>query len=238
MEAIILAGGFGTRLQEVVSDVPKPLAPICGYPFLDILFSQLKTCEGISKIILAVGYKAHLIVSHCEKHIPPLPHLYSFETSPLGTGGALRKAIEFASSSDVLVMNGDSYLDFSWEAFLQTHEKSKADMTIACLKVKDVSRYGQICFDPATGQIKEFVEKGKSAGEGWINGGVYLLKRELFMEMPTGVPFSLEVDGMPLLSTKKTFTYPCSGPFIDIGTKESYFDAQSVLKETACKKTY
>lgn len=229
MEAIILAGGMGTRLQEVVPDVPKPLAPVCGRPFLEFLFSQLHACQGISKIILAIGYKAHLIVSHCEKHTPPFPHLYSFETSPLGTGGALRKAAEFASSEDVLVLNGDSYLDFNWEEFQKVHESNHADMTIACLKVPDIQRYGHVIFDPVTFRIIRFEEKKNVQGEGWINGGVYLIKKELLMQMPKTISFSLEKEGFALLSKKRIFAYPCTGTFIDIGTKESYKAAQTIL---------
>lgn len=236
MEAIILAGGMGTRLREVVSEVPKPLAPVCGHPFLDVLFSQLQACEGISKVILAVGYKSHLIVSHCEKFTPPLPHLYSFETAPLGTGGALKKAADFASGSEILVLNGDSYLGFSWTDFRKCHEDNGADMTIACLQVEDIQRYGQVLFHPLTHQVTGFVEKGKENGKGWINGGVYLMKKELLNELPSGVPFSLEKEGMAVLSKKKVFAYLCSGAFVDIGTKESYFNAQSLLKEVACKK--
>lgn len=234
MDAIILAGGLGTRLRPVIADLPKPLAPVCGHPFLDFLFHQLQQCEGIEKIVLAVGYRAYQIVAHCEKHPPSFPLLFSFEEAPLGTGGALAHAASFTTSQTVCVLNGDSYLGFSWHAFLHAHRASKAQMTIACHEVEDVSRYGAIDFHPVTHRVECFEEKGEARGKGWINGGVYLIERELFSTLPKKEAFNLEKEGFPLLLKKPIFAYLSSGTFIDIGIEASYKEAQLLLKEISC----
>lgn len=235
MDAIILAGGMGTRLREVVPDIPKPLALINGYPFLDFLFAQLHACKGIKRVILAIGYKASLIIAHYEKTPPPLPFLYSFETSPLGTGGALSKALEFVQSEEVLVLNGDSYLEFPWPQMLEFHHEKRASLTIACREVEEVDRYGQVVLAPATHEIKGFIEKGQKSGKGWINGGVYLINREVASSLPSGSAFSFETEGIPSLLKKRVFGYPCRGKFIDIGTKESYIEAQNILRSVSCR---
>lgn len=227
INAVILAGGLGSRLKEVVSDLPKPLAPIHDKPFLDILLAQLEAFEMISKVILAVGYRADQVVSYY-KNRPNIT--FSTETSPLGTGGALKKAIEEVSSEDVLVCNGDSFLDYSLVEMRQHYQAADADITMACCKVEEASRYGQVDFDVESGRILEFKEKSTKMVAGWINGGVYLMKRDILRDFPSDHPFSLEQELFPKLLKKRMFSYPTAGLFIDIGTKESYLQAQEILK--------
>lgn len=226
MDAVILAGGLGSRLKEVVSDLPKPLAPIHDKPFLDILLAQLDAFEMVSKVILAVGYRADQVVSYYEKR----PNItFSIESSPLGTGGALKKALDSVSSEDVLVCNGDSFLDYSLAEMWQHYRAADADITMACRKVEEASRYGQVDFDEERGRILGFQEKSSEKLEGWINGGVYLMKRDILRDFPSNHPFSLEQELFPKLLKKRMFSYPVAGLFIDIGTKESYFQAQEIL---------
>lgn len=227
MEAIILAGGLGTRLQEVISNVPKPLAPINAVPFLDILLEQLYSFKTISKVILAIGYKGDLIIDYYSKKKAPLPLEFSIETTPLGTGGALRKALTKTTGEIIFALNGDSYLDLPFALFLDHHQKKEADLTLACTTVSEGSRYGGLRFDDSF-RIYSFVEKTFSP---WINGGVYLLTRSLLDTYEIETPFSLEQSLFPSLLKKKVFAYPCGGKFIDIGTKESYFEAQNLLRK-------
>jgi D-glycero-alpha-D-manno-heptose 1-phosphate guanylyltransferase len=218
IESIILAGGLGTRLRECVPDLPKPLAPINGTPFLDILLKQMRTFP-VSSIVLAVGYKAEHIQDHYKGH----SLIFSVEDKPLGTGGALKKALALTTSDHVLVLNGDSFLDIDFAAFWQQHQETRADLTLACLKMEDAGRYGSVSFEEDTGRIRSFTEPSS-----WINGGVYLMQRDLLKAFPDS--FSLEKEAFPALLHKNLYGFPCEGTFIDIGTKSSFCEAQQLLK--------
>lgn len=217
IDVIILAGGLGTRLRDTVPDLPKPLAPINGRPFLDILLNQIKPLP-ISKTILAIGYRATQIIDYYKSSSLE----FSIEDTPLGTGGALKKALEKSVAPYLLVMNGDSYLDFSLQALLQKN----ADLVIACREVENASRYGKIKIE-ANGRISSFSEKSPIQEKGIINGGIYLMKRNL-LDAFEGV-FSLEQDVFPKILEKDVYATLCHGKFIDIGTKDSFFEAQTLL---------
>jgi len=219
MDAIILVGGLGTRLRSVVSDKPKPLAPIRGRPFLDHLLKQI---EGkVSKVILAAGFLSEQITEQYGDRC-----LISTEDSPLGTGGAARKAAELTDSEDIWVLNGDSFFDISFEEMEGHHS---GDMVMACRYVEDVSRYGAV--EIHGNRIVAFQEKKDSSGGGWINGGIYLIKKKLLLSSPVERSFSLEKELFPslLLSEKMVMAYPHDGEFIDIGTPESYNLANEIL---------
>lgn len=227
MEAIILAGGFGTRLKEVISDRPKPLAPIQGVPFLDLLLAQLK--GHVTKVILAVGYKADDIIARYEASDFPFAIVFSRETKPLGTGGALKKAAELATGEDLLVLNGDSYLHYSFAQLWQMHETKQAAITIAATTVPEANRYGLLSIDKTTGQVLNFLEKQVEAKTGTINGGVYIIKKSLLASCEE--VFSLEKDFFPLWLNKTMYACSFEGLFIDIGTPDSWNQAQTLLKE-------
>ncbi|MCP5468947.1 MAG: NTP transferase domain-containing protein [Chlamydiales bacterium] len=220
MEAIILVGGKGMRLRSVVSDVPKPLAPVDGVPFTDHLLKKLPT----KSIIFSVGYLAQKIIDYYQGD-PCIK--FSVETEPLGTGGGARKAVELASSDTVWVLNGDSYFDIDFEEMLRQHFETEADITLACRQVEDSSRYGSLRIEGK--QLRAFEEK--RPGAGWINGGIYLMKKELLIQWPLNTPLSLEKEVFPelLLSDKAFFVYPSEGKFIDIGTPESYSQAKEIV---------
>lgn len=224
MDAIILAGGLGTRLKHVVPNLPKPLAPINGIPFLDILLNQIATYDKIKRVIFATGYKSDLISSHFSQKNYPFSLTFSKEETPLGTGGAVKLAHKHVQSSQYYVFNGDSYLDIDFEMFIQNHH---AALTIACRHVDNVSRYGEIELD-AHHKILSFKEKSTQDKPGWINGGIYLMNKEL--KFPQKDNFSLENDFFPtLIHNIEVFGYPVHGKFIDIGTENSYKLAQEVL---------
>lgn len=218
MDAIILVGGRGTRLRSVVSDRPKPLAEVNGIPFLDYLLAQIE--EHVSRVILAVGYLGDQVALQYKNRC-----LISTEAEPLGTGGAVRQALDLVEGDRFWVLNGDSFFDISFAEM----EKCRGDAVIACRLVEDVSRYGSIQMDGS--RIISFEEKKASSGAGWINGGIYTMTKALFDESVSRGPFSLEMDLFPslLLSNKVVSAYPVSGTFIDIGTPESYTQASGLL---------
>ncbi|MCH9609798.1 MAG: D-glycero-alpha-D-manno-heptose 1-phosphate guanylyltransferase [Chlamydiales bacterium] len=226
MDAIVLAGGLGTRLRKVIHSTPKPLAPINGRPFLDLLLDQIATFPEIKRVILATGFLAEQISSYYKGKSYPFSLHFSQEASPLGTGGALRHALSLVESSDYFVFNGDSFLEVDFEGMKRRHQECKADITIACRWVEDISPYGEIELN-GEGKILTFREKSPLQKEGLINGGIYLISRSL--PLLNQDVFSLENDFFPTLLNKEAFGYPTSGKFIDIGTKESYTLAQEIL---------
>lgn len=228
LDCIILAGGLGTRLREFVPDKPKPLAPINGVPFLDLLLGHL---PPLNKVVLAVGYKASQITSHFEVHSYPFPIEFSIENSPLGTGGAIAQALTHTCSEHILVINGDSFLEFSLSEMLEDHLQNNADITIASVRVDNANRYGKLHIDPLTKQILNFEEKMPTEAPGIINGGVYLIKRTLFESLSFGPIFSLERDAFPIFLKKRMFAHHCKGRFIDIGTGESFLESQNFFSK-------
>ena len=226
MDAIILAGGKGTRLKDVISDVPKPLAPINGTSFLDLLIDQLNSFEEINNIILSVGYKKEKIINRYsdKKNI-----LFSKEDSPLGTGGAIKKAMTLVTSDTALVLNGDTFQNFNLKAILDSHVKKNATITIVYRKANNTNRYGNIMVDDYN-RIVSFEEK-KDSNSGFINSGIYLMAKKSFEDFKEE-SFSIENDFFPnILKTKKTYGFENSSIFIDIGTKNSYVQAQNILKK-------
>lgn len=218
MDAIILVGGQGTRLQSVVSDRPKPLAEVNGIPFLDFLLRQIEPFT--SQVILAAGYRADQIALQYSDRC-----LISREEKALGTGGAIANALKYVQGDRFWVLNGDSYFDISFKEM----EKSKGDAVIACRFMEDSSRYGQVKMDGA--KIVNFKEKTSHGDPGWINGGIYILKKSLFDNFSNVDAFSLENDFFPtlLLSNKEIIAYCSNGKFIDIGTPTSYAEASEVM---------
>ncbi len=185
-EAIILAGGFGTRLRDVVADVPKSMAPINGKPFLDYQLKYLKH-YGIEKIILSVGYLSEKIISHYGNDFEGLQISYSIEKEPLGTGGGICLAMEQCQSKDVLVLNGDSIFDFNLNSFFNSHSSVHSNCSLALRKIENAARYGTVTPSPFKGgssqsegmSIRSFNEKNRIEKPGIISAGVYILNREL-----------------------------------------------------------
>jgi len=229
VDAIVLAGGLGTRLAQTIPLLPKALAPIRGIPFLHLLLTQIANSKIASTIVMALGHKASSIENFIEIQGPlSIPIQYSTEKFPLGTGGAVLYALPKTKSSTLLILNGDTFFDLPFEDFYNFHIQQKSSLTIACRYSSDCSRYGEILFDPSH-RILQFTEKSRDAKGGWISGGIYLIQRELFDPFSSGT-YSLENDFFPQFLKKGAFAYPHAGAFIDIGTPVSYEEAQNILQ--------
>ena len=226
MQAILLCGGMGTRLRSVVSDRPKPMADICGKPFLQYLLEMLRD-KGITEVIFALGYMGEMIEEYFQDGSAfGLKISYSYEEEPLGTGGAIRNALPKILEEEVLVLNADTYFPMDYQGLLCFHQENDGDFSLATRGVPDISRYGAVRRD-AAGRILAWNEKlgdgvpKPLAGE--INGGIYVMKKSLIAEIPEGKQ-SLEQDCIPkwLSEGKRIFGLPFHGYFMDIGIPEDY----------------
>jgi D-glycero-alpha-D-manno-heptose 1-phosphate guanylyltransferase len=220
MKAIILAGGMGTRLRGVIQDVPKPMAPVGGKPFLEYLLLQLKKWE-IVEIVLSVGYKKDIIKAWFGNGSQIGMHItYSEENEPLGTGGALKQAISSNDDPYFIVMNGDSYFDINFSDLIIYHASKPSITTISLAFVKDKGRYGSVEINDE-GSVVNF-QKESPNGSGLINGGIYLLDRNIVTYIPEG-PISLEGDILPLIKKeKRLYGKVFDGFFLDMGLPEDY----------------
>lgn len=226
IDVIILAGGLGTRLRPVLPDTQKVFAPVTGEPFVFKLLTQLKR-DGFTRVTLALGHRA-------EDALPHLPAwsedfgitiAASIESTPLGTGGAARLACLTATSDTMLVLNGDSYVDADLAALCRAHATCSARATLCTVYVEDIGRFGWVRWDPSTHEVIAFEEKSAAqAGQpGWINAGIYLLRRaDLLQCLPANTASSLERDLLPRLVGGHLHAFPVRAPFIDIGLPETY----------------
>ena len=225
--SVILAGGLGTRLRSVVGDRQKVLAQIQGRPFLTFLLDQLISA-GIRNVLLCTGYMADDVRKTLGDRYKSLKLDYSKEYRPLGTGGALEQAVSLVRTDPVLVMNGDSYIDVDLKAFLGWFCEKDPAAALVLTRVDNTSRYGKVILTDDD-RIQHFQEKDGNTDAGWINSGVYLLRRKCLTRMPRKIPCSLERDFFPGLITQGLYGYRCREEFIDIGTPESYSLADDVL---------
>lgn len=222
MQAIILAGGFGTRLQEVVSNVPKPMAPINSKPFLEYILEELYK-HNFTKVILAVGYKKECIINYFGNKYKTINIVYSMEDEPLGTGGCIMRALNLVDDDYVFVLNGDTFFKIDYKKMA-----SFQSLTIACKKMHKFSRYGQVVVN--NGIINCFKEK-EYIEEGYINGGIYYLPKNIFSKYKLGNKFSIEKDFFePYVNFLKIRAFLSDGYFIDIGIPSDYEKAQKELK--------
>lgn len=231
IRAFVLCGGLGTRLRPVLNDRPKSMALVAGTPFLELLLRGLRA-EGIREVVLGTGYMAEQIEGyfHDGKDFD-LSIRYSREEEPLGTGGALKLA-EQRLSDPVVVLNGDSYVEWKLVPLLKRFKEKAAAIVIVLQAVSDVSRYGSVIIN-AEGRVLEFVEKGTRAGAGLINAGVYLLRREVVAALPAGKAVSLEKDVVPERLSDNVYGIVAEGLFIDIGIPADLERAQTLLAPSA-----
>jgi D-glycero-alpha-D-manno-heptose 1-phosphate guanylyltransferase len=242
MEAILLAGGLGTRLAGRLQGVPKPMAPVAGRPFLEILLSQLHRA-GCARVVLSVGHLHEVIEEHFGSGFRGMRIDYAIENAPLGTGGAIRAALEQAREDSVLVLNGDTFLDADYADLLRQHGEQRAPLTIAVTHCANLSRYGGVLLEGiavgknVAGNIGQanalrvvgFEEKGRT-GPGWINAGAYAIDKDL--RWPANLPqkFSFETDVLAdKISTLAPAAFPVNGFFLDIGVPEDLDRAQTEL---------
>lgn len=224
-EAIVLAGGFGTRLREVVPDWPKPMAPIAGRPFLEILLGSLAS-KGFSRVVLSLGYMAEKISNHFGSRFAGMDLDYVVEDSPLGTGGAVRLAMTRCTRDHVFVLNGDTFLDLEASA-IDEFWLARRNPLIVARQVTDTARFGRLLVQDDL--VRGFTEKGVS-GPGLINGGCYVFDRKQLDHFELNQPFSLEADFLAhAVQTMPVNVFVTGGHFIDIGVPEDYQRAQTEL---------
>ena len=227
--AIVLAGGFGTRLQALVKEVPKPMAEISGKPFLQYLLSYLQA-QGICKAILSVGYKWETVKKHFGDSYGEIKLDYSVEEGPLGTGGAILKAVQSSEEKEFFVFNGDSFFNIDLKEFHLRASTEDVGLSLALKRMRNFDRYGVVRTD-ASHRIISFEEK-KFCEEGDISGGIYILKRELFSGMNLPKKFSFEKDVMEKYYRELFFSgFSFDDYFIDIGIPEDYMRAQEELPQ-------
>lgn len=226
MEAIVLAGGFGTRLAARLKDIPKPMAPVAGRPFLEILLRQLERA-GCTRVVLSVGYLHTVIENHFGAAFGGLQVEYAREESPLGTGGAIRKALALVRERSALVLNGDTFLQAGYAAMLRFHQEQRQTFTMAVTHQPDIARYGGVVVQNQ--RIVGFQEKGRT-GPGWINAGAYAIDRDLAWPAELPEKFSFEQDFLaPQIGRLMPAAYAVDGFFLDIGVPEDLDRAQTAL---------
>ncbi len=225
-EAVILAGGLGTRLRGVVDDLPKPLAPVAGRPFLAWLLDALAD-QGLRRVILATGYRGEQVEAALGPAWRGMALVYSREREPLGTGGALALAVRQVAQDAFFVLNGDTWLQLDYPAFGGAVADRGARLGVALASVPDVSRYGSVRLDGD--RITGFDEKGKT-GAGFINAGLYWMRRDLLDGCPAGVAFSFERDVLlPAATREPVVGFAHTRGFIDIGVPADYHRAQGLF---------
>jgi len=231
-EAIVLAGGEGRRLRSVVPDLPKPMADIAGRPFLWWLMVRLNQ-QGVGRVILSVGYKAEAIQDYFGAKFHGVEIAYSVESEPLGTGGAIKLALEQATQAQVIVMNGDTYTGLDLREFVTKFEASGTDLAVAVTHLNDAARYGTVIIDEKNDKMLGFQEKQRSSA-GYINAGVYCLRPDIFMRYVVPGKFSFERDFLTeRLAELNPVTFKGTQSFIDIGVPEDYALAQTVVPALA-----
>jgi NDP-sugar pyrophosphorylase family protein len=208
------------------------LAPVHNRPYLTYLLDWLAGA-GLREVMLLTGHGAKQVQRAVGQSYRGLHVIHSPEPSPLGTGGALRWALPKFGSSTVLLLNGDSWCDVSLQAFHDFHERKRADVSLVLAEVPEVARFGRVQLT-RSGRVTGFGEKDGTGG-GFINAGVYLLERRLIEAIPAGWPIALERDLIPLWidSGRKVCAFSGSRRFLDIGTPESYAEAEAFFQPHA-----
>jgi D-glycero-alpha-D-manno-heptose 1-phosphate guanylyltransferase len=228
-EAIILAGGLGTRLRETVPDLPKCMAPVAGEPFLTYVIRSL-LANGVEKFIFSLGYKHEIIESFLEERFTTLNYTCVIEDEPLGTGGAIQLACEQATEENVLIVNGDTLFKINAASILEVHKKQNAECTIALKPMQDFDRYGVVELSKEN-LVTKFYEK-QFYKEGLINGGVYILNVPAFLSKDLGNKFSFEKDYLEAFYSESRIAGTIQDEyFIDIGIPQDFEKAQIELKQ-------
>lgn len=232
IDTVVLAGGFGTRLRSVVADRPKVLAPINGVPFLRHYLLWLRGF-GARRVILSLGYLAEQVQDYVKSESWPGMEVESFvETSPLGTGGAVRAVLPMLRSETALVTNGDSLTRVDLCQFAEFHRRKQARLAMVLTYRPDVTQSGLVATD-ADGAVTSFHEKpsAQAPAGGHINAGLYLLQREAIREIPADRPVSIEKDVFPGFCGRGFYALKGEFPFIDIGTPDSYRQAAEFFSQ-------
>lgn len=232
MEAIVLAGGLGTRLRSAVPDLPKPMAPVDGRPFLEYLLDNW-AAEGVSRFVLSVGYNWTAIHDHFGSLYRGVPIGYAVEERSRGTGGGLIGALaELAGPDPFLAINGDTYFDVPLALLRRRHRETAAAVTLALAKLREPGRYGHVVL-AVDGRLTGFLPPATEVGESLANGGVYVCRRDALarFETASGGTLSLEHEVFPALLAAgvRLAGAVWDGKFLDIGLPEDYRAAAALL---------
>lgn len=230
MQAILLAGGLGTRLRSVVNDRPKPMALIGDKPFMEYVVHELSR-YGIDEIIFAVGYKGSMVEEYFgDGSRFGVKVSYAYEEELLGTAGAIKNAGRFVTEDTFFVLNADTFYQMDYGRLLRVKAENRLEMALVLREVPDISRYGAAVLDGA--MLAGFNEKTAEKRPGTINGGVYLMNRELLSEIPEG-KVSLENEMIPkwMAEGRRLGGFVNDGYFIDIGIPEDYFKFQADVEK-------
>ena len=229
MEAIVLAGGLGTRLRSCINDIPKPMAQVNGKPFLFYLLNYLKH-QNIDRVILSVGYKHKIISDYFGDTFLDMSLIYSVENTPLGTGGAISLALKKCNDKNIFILNGDTYFPVSFSKLKEKQNQIGAEITIALKQMKNADRYGIVSMGKNS-VITSFSEKINSKNI-LINGGVSILNKEKFEKRTFTEKFSFEKEYLEKIVKQKCIIgISFDSYFLDIGVPESYMKAQIDFKQ-------
>ena len=227
MDAVILAGGLGTRIRNITKDkIPKSMLPIKGKPFLEYIIEYLKEYD-VNRIILCTGFKREIIRDYFgsgKKYGVNI--IYSEEETPLGTAGAIKKAEPMISGDKFLLLNGDTLFKINLKELIKFHKDKNAKITIALKYMDDTFRYGRVEIN-AQFRVTNFVEKGVKE-PGYINGGVYVLNRTV-LEVINEFPASFEKEVLPQFTQRRLYGKVFNDYFIDIGVPKDYERAKQEL---------
>jgi D-glycero-alpha-D-manno-heptose 1-phosphate guanylyltransferase len=225
-EAIILAGGLGTRLKSVIEEIPKPMAQIGERPFLEYLLKHLQSF-GIEHVILSVGYNWKIISDHFGTEFGPMEISYAVEKEPMGTGGGIRLAMEKVKNEHLFILNGDTFFQVNLRDLSEFYFAHEADMSMTVKRKRNFSRYGTVELDIC--KVIGFKEK-KSVKSGLINGGVYITRKTIFDNFDLPTKFSFETDFLEKhLNSLKVCAMRSIDYFIDIGVPLDYEKASREL---------
>jgi D-glycero-alpha-D-manno-heptose 1-phosphate guanylyltransferase len=228
IESIILAGGAGTRLKSVLPNLPKCMAPVAGRPFLFYVINYLRS-QGIEKFVFSLGYKHEMVLAYLEDQFSTLQYQYTIEDEALGTGGGIQYACSKCTQENIIVINGDTLFKANLKNPFQLHQQKNAHCTLLLKPMKDFDRYGIVELD-STNKIQDFKEK-KHYATGFINGGIYLLNKNKFLEEGLPPKFSFEKDYLEKkYSSRNMYGQVQDEYFIDIGIPEDYNRANVELK--------
>jgi len=225
-EALILAGGLGTRLKSTVPDLPKPMAPINDKPFMEYILAYLAS-YGIDHVVLSVGYKYEVIKEHFGHTYSGMTLTYAVEKEPLGTGGGIRYAGNFIHDDVYFLLNGDTFFNVNLKDLNEFFNAYKADIAMTIRHMRDFFRYGTVEHDGC--RVTGFAEK-RPVSKGYINGGVYLVKKNLLEKFRLNDKFSFESDFLEKhLNELEVYAMESSEYFIDIGVPKDYEKARTEL---------
>ena len=227
IDVVVLAGGLGKRLRSETGDTPKVLAQVNSVPFLDILLKNLSK-QGFKRIILCTGYQSEAIESYYKQNVLDLTIEFSKEDMPLGTGGAIKKALVLVQSEKFFVLNGDCFCSVLFKDFLEFHNTKDALASMVLTELEDKKDFGSVVINQDN-KIESFQEKSEKSLSPYVSVGIYCFNKEIFSLMPNKEAFSIEHDFFPDLVKKDFFGFVTDQSFLDIGTPDRYKIAQSKL---------